>query len=56
MNRFSQGWRNNYLISGKLGYGHKKRFQNTTVDETLPKVKKLKLDKSYFEMRMITAE
>ena len=42
---FSKGWRNNYLLSSKLGYDHKKIFQNITVDETLPKNKKLKLDK-----------
>ena len=43
---FSQGWRNNFIFSGKLGYDHKKRFQNMTVDETWLKNKKLKLDKS----------
>ena len=46
MHQFSQGWRNNYLVSGKPGYNHKKRFQNMTVDETLPKNNKVKYDKS----------
>ena len=38
---FFQGWRNNYLASGKPGYDYKKRFQNMAVDETLPKNKKI---------------
>ena len=56
MDHFPQGWRNNDLVSGKLGYIHNKRLQNIAVDETLPKKKKLKLDKSSFDRRMITAE
>ena len=37
---------NNILVNGKLGYDHKIFFQNMNVEETLPKKKKLKLDKS----------
>ena len=43
--RFSQEWRNSFLLSGKLGYDHKKSFQNMTIDETSPKSLKVKLDK-----------
>ena len=42
---FPQIWRNNYFLSGNIGYAHKKRFNKIIVDETLPN-KKLNLVRS----------
>ena len=55
--RFVSGLGNNFIVSGRNGYDHKKRFTHITADETPPKRKRLIPDKSNNdEGRQITDE